>query len=150
MTVDRTSDTSPSGVSMAITVGVVHQTAALIRVRTELAYRSSDPHAVEMTSFLADRAVPWLMARELLTTGVGAPTGEGDVHVRPGSEFEGPGVTIIELISPDGAAAIRVKTSDMLTFLARTRQLVPVGTESAHTDLSIDSAVAAVLGTPTA
>ena len=144
-TMEHSTDPASSSVSMALTTLAIHATGASIPVNSELSYRSSDPYAVTMTFFLPDQTVPWIMSRELLAAGTDAPTGAGDVHVRPGSPA---GVMVVELFSPHGTAEIRVQTAAVLHFLARTRLLVPVGTESTHTEPDLEKALAALLGTP--
>ena len=104
-------------------------------VQAELRYDSGDPFAVRGDFCLEDQVVRWVFARSLLRTGLYEPTGSGDVRVRPWLDAEGRAVVHIELSSPDGAAVLQARASDVATFLRRTEGLVPPGSESAHVDL---------------
>lgn len=105
-------------------------------VHAELRYYSEDPYAVQMLlSVDQSPAICWTFGRELLMTGVGMPSGIGDVQVYPTHD----GV-IIELRSGGAAARLLAHTPDLDAFLDRTVQLVPLGKEMDQYDLDLDLA----------
>ncbi|HSE70918.1 MAG TPA: SsgA family sporulation/cell division regulator [Nocardioidaceae bacterium] len=112
-------------------------------LHAELSYHASDPWAVTMVFHVHDRQVSWTFARELLVTGLGEPTGEGDIHVRPSLDEEGRAAVLIELCTPSGLAYVQISAIELYMFVDRMLAAVPPGTESEHTDL--DSALAELL-----
>ncbi|MER5772457.1 SsgA family sporulation/cell division regulator [Streptomyces sp. NPDC001985] len=108
-----------------------------------LTYGAHDPLAVHMT-FSADMSlngtgVTWTFARALLEAGLRAPSGVGDVRVRPC----GRGRTAVELRSSQGVALLRFSTGRLRHFLLRTYAAVPADLEAGALD--IDGTVAALL-----
>lgn len=105
-----------------------------------LHYDLSDPFAVRMTfpapATLEGVDVSWTFARELLTAGLSATRGEGDVRVRP----YGWDRTVLEFRAPEGTAVVHVRSDKIRTFLAATAELVPTGHEHLHLDLDHDLA----------
>jgi hypothetical protein len=106
-----------------------------------LRYYREDPLAVYLTFpssvSLDGTDVTWTFARSLLTAGLRAPSGEGDVHIWPYD----PGHTMIELRGREGIALIDLVTADLRTFLFRAYEAVPAG-EEVH---DVDAALAALL-----
>jgi len=105
-----------------------------------LHYDRRDPFAICMTfpapATLEGVEVCWTFARELLSTGMEEPMGQGDVRVRPyGYER-----TVLEFHAPEGTAVVHVRTGELQHFLDRTTELVPVGTEHLQFDLDRDLA----------
>ncbi|MER5867700.1 SsgA family sporulation/cell division regulator [Kitasatospora sp. NPDC002040] len=99
-----------------------------LRVRTELRYRADDPLAVRLTFHLpGDQPVNWTIARDLLLDGMGAPAGEGDVHVRPHPGE--PDAVQLLLHAPGGSASISVGLAPLHAVLLRTDLMVPFGAE---------------------
>ncbi|MFJ7188764.1 spore wall synthesis regulator SsgD [Streptomyces bacillaris] len=103
-----------------------------------LSYDVKDPFAVRMAfpapATLEGTEVSWEFSRELLTAGVDAPAGEGDVRVRPfGYER-----TVLEFHAAEGIAMVHVRTAELRRFLERAQELVPVGDEYRHLDLDRD------------
>ncbi|MEU5660415.1 SsgA family sporulation/cell division regulator [Streptomyces sp. NPDC047737] len=100
-----------------------------------LQYDRMDPFAVRMAfparATLEGTEVAWEFSRELLTTGMDAPAGVGDVRVRP----FGYDRTVLEFHAVEGIAMVHVRTSELRHFLARAQELVPVGDEYRFMDL---------------
>ncbi|MFF0075744.1 SsgA family sporulation/cell division regulator [Streptomyces sp. NPDC005494] len=100
-----------------------------------LQYDRKDPFAVRMAfparATLEGTEVAWEFSRELLTTGMDAPAGVGDVRVRP----FGYDRTVLEFHAVEGIAMVHVRTSELRHFLARAQELVPVGDEYRFMDL---------------
>ncbi|WP_030271928.1 SsgA family sporulation/cell division regulator [Streptomyces sp. NRRL B-24484] len=125
-----------------------HRTAAL---RVALRYRSDDPLAVRMAfpaEFSLDGTplpeappeVEWVFARWLLAAGLDAPSGIGDVHLRPAAA----GRTMLELRSAEGVALLQFDGDQLRHFLAETLLAVPEGDEALLLDA--DRALAELLG----
>jgi len=124
-----------STVQATLVLELLDSEGATSPVQAELRYDSGDPFAVRGDFCLDEQVVRWVFARSLLRTGLYEPTGSGDVRVRPWLDTDGRAVVHIELSSPDGAAVLQARASDVATFLRRTEGLVPPGCESAHVDL---------------
>ncbi|MFZ5846922.1 MAG: SsgA family sporulation/cell division regulator [Actinomycetota bacterium] len=113
-------------------------------VEANLHYDPTDPYAVAV-HFLVDGAtVRWVFSRELLMSGVHEPVGEGDVRVSPSLDPDGRAALLLTLQSPAGRAVIKMRSRDVLDFLAHTSRAVWPGTESDHVDR--DAAVSALVG----
>jgi hypothetical protein len=69
--------------------------------------------------------VTWAVSRELLLAGLSAPSGTGDVHVRPARG----GLVEVHLHSAAGSAILLTDTGALHAALLRTAQLVPFGAE---------------------
>ncbi|MPZ63571.1 MAG: SsgA family sporulation/cell division regulator, partial [Propionibacteriales bacterium] len=80
---------------------------------------------------------------DLLTEGVFAPAGDGDVHIWPCLDASGRAVVIIELSSPHGEALLQAASRDVCDFLQTAFTLVPLGAEDLQVD--VDRTVAALL-----
>jgi hypothetical protein len=102
----------------------------------ELRYDSSDPYAVHATFRAEDSQVTWVLARELMMTGLQAVSGMGDVKIQP-CEQNPAAVVLIQLSSPDGVAVLAASSADLRNFLLRTCDQVPPGTEGEHLDLDL-------------
>lgn len=112
-------------------------------IETELRYDPGHPYAVTLRFHAGDEVTDWTFARDLLRTGLFAPAGEGDVHVRPDLSEEGCAAVLIELDAPGGSALLRAPAWEIDGFLDATLESVPAGTESAH--LALDATIAALL-----
>lgn len=126
---------------------VVHG-AAMMPVRAGLAYDAGDPYAITVAfhtgvGSTAD-VVEWTFARQLLTDGVTAPVGQGDVQVWPSSSA-GEAVVCLSLSSPSGTALFEIPLPELVEFLTMTYAAVPTGGESNHVD--VDSELALLLAT---
>ncbi|WP_371481280.1 SsgA family sporulation/cell division regulator [Kitasatospora sp. NBC_00315] len=102
-----------------------------VRLQVGLAYRADDPMVLRLTFDMAGPAdeapVTWVISRELLLDGLDAPTGEGDVHVRP--DGTDPDVLRIILRAPTGTAELRAPAPAVHAVLLRSDRLVPFGEE---------------------
>ena len=121
--------------------------ASSLPVRAGLSYDAVDPYAVTVAFHTGvagnGDVVQWTFARQLLTDGVRAPVGQGDVQVWP-SATDGDSVVCLSLSSPSGKALFEVPVSELVEFLTMTYAAVPTGSESDHVDL--DTELAAVRG----
>lgn len=135
----------PVLVHAVLQVSLVVPDAASAPVEATLTYRVDDPYAVRIAfrTRPAAEAVEWTFARQLLTDGVTAPAGDGDVRTWP-SMAQGEPVVCLSLTSPSGNALFEIPVSGLVEFLTRTYAQVPTGTESHHVDL--DRALAELLG----
>lgn len=116
-----------------------------------LRYSATDPYAVRLVLLLpaddtaddaagAPESVEWLFSRSLLTEGLLAPTGEGDVQVR----VDGRSV-VLELA---GSAVVVLPLDGMVEFLTDSYAVVPTGSEPASAP-DLDAAIARLLDPPT-
>lgn len=115
-------------------------------VRAVVRYDVQDPYAVQVAFHTgpADRdggdVVEWTFARQLLTDGVAAPVGEGDVQVWPSTTAGAP-IVCLALSSPSGKALFEIPLPELVDFLGRTYAAVPTGQESAHVDVDAELAL---------
>ena len=106
--------------------------ASALPVRAVVRYDVLDPYAVSVAFHTgpADRdggdVVEWTFARQLLTDGVAAPVGEGDVQVWPSSHGGAP-VVCLALSSPSGKALFEIPLPQLVEFMGRTYAAVPTG-----------------------
>ena len=101
-----------------------------------LRYSAADPFAVRLVLLLSQdegadgdgpESVEWLFSRSLLTEGLLAPAGEGDVQVRVvGRDVE---------VKLAGSAAVLLPLRGLVEFLADSYEVVPTGSESADAAL---------------
>lgn len=119
--------------------------APVVPVKVELTYTSRDPFAVQ-ASFRtgSGTAVDWVFARDLLQDGLIAPTGTGDVQVRPMPNA--PDRIQLELSSPSGHAVFTTCAQTLGDFLHRTYEAVPP--ESEYSWLDFDLALSDLLNDP--
>lgn len=103
-------------------------------IDTVLGYHRPDAYAVTMTFMTGDEPLTWTFARDLLISGMHAPTGDGDVHIFP-SITNGRAVIVVTLSSPDGHLLLEARTDQVTQFIDGTLDLVPAGTESSELDL---------------
>lgn len=111
---------------------LVGSTNPPVPVQVELRYDTRDPYAVQ-AAFRTGRAgwVEWVFSRDLLTEGLIAQAGDGDVRIRPA---EGEAVEI-ELSSPSGHATFRALARDVSDFLGRTHDVIQPGSEDDWLDI---------------
>ena len=108
-----------------------------------LRYESNDPWAVRVafhTGGEGDGIVEWMFARQLLTDGVAAACGEGDVRVWPslhGTER----VVNLAMASPSGSALFEIDRDALVEFLQQTYLAVPTGLEGESVDLDAELAL---------
>jgi hypothetical protein len=104
-------------------------------VPAELRYDPADPFAVTVCLRAQGSVeVDWVVAREVLATGLRTPAGDGDLGVWP-STSNGDEVVCLSLSSPDGEALLYGPQEDVALFLTRTYAAVPPGKESAFLDI---------------
>jgi hypothetical protein len=139
---DYSMNTAPLTVTQAVTLELIDPTGAVTPIEAELRYDPSDPYAVTAVFMTGTSAVKWTFGRDLLSSGLYEPTGDGDVHVWPCLDADGHAVVIIELCSPDGEALVQARTDELRTFVERMLKTVTPGTESDHLD--IDAALTAI------
>lgn len=128
---------------------LVHGSAAL-PVQAELSYDVTDPYAVQVsfhTGGGSGEVVEWTFARQLLTEGVDAPAGQGDVRAWP-SLAGRESVVCLSLSSPSGKALFEVPLPELVEFLAMTYDAVATGAESQHVD--VDAELSMLLQSPEA
>lgn len=120
-------------------------------IDTELCYDPRNPYAVTLRFHAGSESndsTDWVFARELLRAGMLMPVGDGDVHVLPDLTDEGFAAVLIELHAPGGSAVLRAPSWEIDGFLDATFASVPPGSEHVH--LSVDDAIAALLGSAAA
>jgi hypothetical protein len=132
----------PASIQAALTLSLVVPGDEPLPVDATLEYSATDPFAVHLDIAAGDGVVRWSFARELLTAGVDAPAGDGDVRIVPVGARDGRRVRI-QLSSPDGAAVLEAPLTQMVEFLAATFAVVPTGTESDLLD--VDNLIAELL-----
>jgi sporulation and cell division protein SsgA len=128
-----------STVSAELGLRLVAPRQTIAPVVARLSYSEEDLYAIRIAFHVGlDKSVEWIFARELLSTGIEAEEGVGDVKVWPsaGSESGLPGSVLnIELSSPLGRAHFEAPIKEVSDFLRRTCQIVPVGQETDHVDV---------------
>lgn len=106
-----------------------------VRVPVRFSYVCADPYAVRASLHLTpDRVIHWTFARDLLDQGMKTAAGLGDVRIAPiepslGRHFS------IELESPDGYARLEGPITPVKTWIAKTYEAVPAGSETALLDI---------------
>ncbi|MFF0291246.1 SsgA family sporulation/cell division regulator [Streptomyces sp. NPDC005262] len=106
-----------------------------ILVPTHLLSRSQDPLAVQLLFQDGLRGpVPWVFARDLLTTGTQTLSGDGDVQVWPGGS-DPEALPHLLPSSPRGCAHLTASLPAIERWLHRTYQLVPAARETEALDL---------------
>ena len=112
-------------------------------VIANLRYETADPWAVRVafqTGGEGDGIVEWMFARQLLTDGVAAAVGEGDVRVWPALHGTDR-VVNLAMASPSGSALFEIDRNDLIEFLQQTYLAVPTGSEGEVVDLDAELAL---------
>ena len=134
----------PTSVSTELQLRLVVPGAASLPVRAGLRYDVADPYAVQVSFHTGNgtegEIVEWTFARQLLTDGVSAPVGEGDVQVWP-SASAGLPVVSLSLSSPSGKALFEVPLPELVDFLGQTYAAVPTGSEGEYVDVEAELAL---------
>ncbi|MCW2777242.1 MAG: sporulation and cell division protein SsgA [Frankiales bacterium] len=135
----------PTSVHSQVQLRLVVPGAAPLPVRAGLRYDVADPYAVTVAFHTGPvgsegDSVEWTFARSLLTEGVTAPVGEGDVQVWP-STSGGSAVVCLSLSSPSGKALFEVPLPELAEFLGQTYASVPTGGETDHVDVDAELAL---------
>jgi hypothetical protein len=113
----------------------------------ELRYDPSDPFAVSLAIGVeCGEPVVWTFARDLLSAGVSAASGEGDITIEPDVShgFGADERTLRITLATDCLATMLVSTDRVVEFLVETFALVPTGAELDRVDW--DAEIAALLG----
>ncbi len=133
---------SSSTVSAELGLRLVVPQQTIVPLVASLFYSREDPYAIRIAFHVGlDEPVEWIFARDLLSMGIEAREGMGDVHVWPsaGSEGGAPGSVLnIELSSPFGQAHFEAPVKEISDFLRRTYQVVPAGEEGDHVDVEAE------------
>jgi hypothetical protein len=128
-----------STVSAELGLRILLPQQTIAPLMASLYYSEEDPYAIRIAFHVGlDTPVEWMFARELLSTGIEAEQGLGDVRVWPSAvSMSGlPGSVLnIELSSPLGQAHFEAPVKEVADFLYRTYQIVPVGREADHVDV---------------
>lgn len=134
----------PTCVSSEMQLRLVVPGAASLPVRAGLRYEVTDPYALQVAFHTGSGAsadtVEWTFARSLLSDGLTAPCGDGDVQVWP-STSAGASVVCLSLSSPSGKALFEVPLAELVEFLSQTYVAVPSGSESDHVDVDAELAL---------
>jgi hypothetical protein len=134
----------PVTVSTELHLRLVVPGATSLPVRASLAYDAADPYAICISfhtgSGDTSDTVQWTFARQLLTDGVTAPVGQGDVQVWP-STRDDEAVACLSLSSPSGKALFELPVPELVEFLTMTYEAVPTGGESDHVDVEAELAL---------
>ncbi|WP_051845180.1 SsgA family sporulation/cell division regulator [Streptomyces globisporus] len=102
-----------------------------VRIDTTLGYTSRNPHALSITFHLLDPdPVVWHLDREMVVIGSLAPTGDGEVHLRPAAD----GTLLLRLGPAGHRAEVLVDANGLTAVVRETFALVPQGTEEHHID----------------
>jgi len=111
----------------------------------ELRYDPNDPFAVSLAIGVeCGEPVVWTFARDLLASGVTAPSGEGDITIEPDRSEDREERVLRFTLATDCLATMLASTDRIVEFLVETYALVPTGTELDRVDL--DAEIAALLG----
>ncbi len=129
-----------SGIAVSAELGLMlvvpRQTA--VPLVASLSYSGGDPYAVRMAFHVgADEPVEWIFARDLLTAGMAAPSGEGDVRAWPSASAAGDDEMVLNIVlsSPFGRAHFETPMIAMAQFLRRTYDAIPAGREGEFFDV---------------
>jgi hypothetical protein len=115
-----------------------------IPVDVDLDFDAADPLAVRISLALhAGEPVAWVVGRDLLTAGLQAPSGAGDVRLQPVAD----NVALLELTSVDGQSRFYVPISDLAEFLDESYVIVARHRESDRLAPDLDHALRTLLDT---
>jgi hypothetical protein len=122
-----------AAVSHELTMSVVEPADGSRSLPVVMHYDLGDPFAVCLEFHTGGgQQVAWVFGRELLTLGLLAPAGEGDVRVWPSP---GRRRVFIALCSPEGEAVVEAEICAVESFLARSYAVCPPGAEASHLDV---------------
>jgi Streptomyces sporulation and cell division protein, SsgA len=133
---------SSSTVSAELGLRLVVPQQTIVPLMASLYYSSEDPYAIRIAFHVGlDEPVEWIFARDLLSAGIEAREGLGDVHVWPSGGAEGgaPGSVLnLELSSPFGRAHFEAPVKEIADFLGKTYQIVPDGQETDYVNVEAE------------
>lgn len=125
---------------------VVTTGAGEAELDAELRYDPSDPFAVSLAIGVdCGEPVVWTFARDLLSAGVGAPAGEGDITIEPdfAADLDDSDRRLRITLATDCLATMLAPAARVVEFLVETFTVVPTGSELDRVDL--DAEIAALL-----
>jgi hypothetical protein len=125
-------------------------TGSSMDVPADFSYDAEDPFAVRMTFGAAGSGsddVTWLVARELLWTGLERRAGDGDVRLGPAGPTD---VLFLQLVAPSGEALFELSRVALVAFLRGTEALVPLGAETVDLDDELAALLSGGRADPTA
>lgn len=93
-----------------------------------VALRWSRQRPLEVWLEFPDAGVHWVVARELLASGLAGPAGLGDVMLLP--DLRDPAWLELILSSPDGVVGLRLPAAELTDFLRATWVQVPADHEA--------------------
>lgn len=126
-------DFGAAAVSRELTMAVVEPVEGSRSLPVVMHYDVGDPFAVRLEFHTGGgQLIAWVFGRELLTLGLVAPVGEGDVRVWPSPASRS---VFIALFSPEGEAVVEAELAAVEDFLARSYAVCPPGAESSHLDV---------------
>jgi len=100
-------------------------------------YDPTDPWAVAITFGTPSEEVRWVVGRDLLTSGLTDPAGEGDIRLWPSIDEDGRAVVCMDFHSPEGRLITHARTAELHSFLHRAWEAVPPGSENERVDLDL-------------
>src|SRR5205085_1250189 len=124
----------PASITTALTLSLVVPGDEPLPVDAALEYDPADPFAVHLVIAAGEGLVRWSFSRELLTEGVKASAGSGDVRIIPFAGKLERRVRVV-LTSPDGAATLEAPLTEMVEFLTASYAAVPSGSEADLLDM---------------
>ncbi|WP_196778074.1 SsgA family sporulation/cell division regulator [Lentzea aerocolonigenes] len=100
---------------------------------TGIVYDTRDPYTLAFVFTVGSQQVRWAIGRDLVAAGLLAPTGDGDVVVRPAEDD----ATRVEFRLADHGRVSTLSAAllDVAEFVDRTFEVVPMGEESRWMDL---------------
>jgi hypothetical protein len=113
----------------------------------ELRYDPADPFAVSLAIGVeCGEPVVWTFARDLLSAGVSAPTGEGDITIEPdpASALDDDARQLRITLATDCLATMLAPSDSVVEFLVETYAIVPTGSELDRVDF--DAEISSLLG----
>jgi len=112
-------------VGTATVVEFIRPDGSVEPMDVDLQYRTDDPHAVTLRFHTRDQESTWLVGRDLLSDGLLAPAGVGDVRLRP----DHGDVLVLELFTEESHAVFHLSADELHRFLESTYAVVPAGRE---------------------
>ncbi|GGM21935.1 hypothetical protein GCM10010129_77860 [Streptomyces fumigatiscleroticus] len=106
-----------------------------VSITCEFSYSARDPYAVTLIfDAEGDWPVRWVFSRDLLTDGLTARVGHGDVVVWPEHKSDGRSTVWIEVGSAPRTAVFEMPAQPVAKWLASSYALVPRGEELGAVD----------------
>ncbi|WP_338704195.1 SsgA family sporulation/cell division regulator (plasmid) [Streptomyces sp. Q6] len=101
-----------------------------LSLQCEFSYDAQDPLAVTLVLGTAGvRPVTWILSRDLLAEGMTARVGDGDVTFWPMHAYDGEPSSFCVRVGNPQRAVFEIPAEPVVTWLARTYDMVPRGTE---------------------